>query len=83
MIRDNPRTINIMKWGNKVILKSIILFLLISSVTVADDVTDIIKEIQEKYEDIEYLSADFVQVEKYKLTGSQNETRGKIFIKGV
>jgi len=47
----------------------------------AADVAEIVKEIQEKYEDLEYLSADFIQVEKFKITGSENETRGKIFVK--
>lgn len=61
--------------------KLIFLFFIIVTQTFASDVTKIIKEIQDKYEDIEYLSAEFIQIEKYKITGSQNETRGKIFIK--
>ena len=62
-------------------IKILIIFSVIISQVFAADVTEIIQEIQDKYEDIEYLSAEFVQTEKYKLTGSQNETRGKIFIK--
>lgn len=57
------------------------LLLLFSGILAAQDVKDIVKEIQEKYEDIEYLSADFIQIEQFKLTGSRSETKGKIFIK--
>ncbi len=59
----------------------LILICVLTSGLLSADVTDIIKEIQDKYEDIEYLSAEFVQLEQYKLTGTVNETRGKIFIK--
>ncbi len=63
-------------------MKKLIFFLcLYLSPVMAADITEIIGEIQEKYEDIEYLSAEFIQIDKFKLTGSQNETRGKIFIK--
>lgn len=43
--------------------------------------SEIIEEVQDVYEDIEYLSAEFVQTEQFKLTGSVNETKGKIYIK--
>jgi outer membrane lipoprotein carrier protein len=62
-------------------IRSLIFIFIIVSQALTADVTEIIKEIQEKYEEIEYLSADFVQTEQYKLTGSKNETRGKLFIK--
>ena len=61
--------------------KILSLLLLFSGILAAQDVKDIVKEIQDKYEDIEYLSADFVQTEQFKLTGSRSETKGKIFIK--
>jgi chaperone LolA len=44
-------------------------------------VTKIIKELQDKYEEISNLSAEFIQLEQFKLTGSQTETRGKIYVK--
>jgi len=47
----------------------------------ASSVTKIVKELQDKYEKIAYLSAEFVQIDQFKLTGSQTETRGKKFIK--
>ncbi len=50
-------------------------------VSQAADVKEIVNAIQEKYEDLEYLSATFVQTEEFKLTGSRNETRGKIYVK--
>jgi len=51
------------------------------SVSNGADVKKIVKEIQERYEKTEYLSATFVQMEEFKLTGSRNETRGKIYVK--
>lgn len=62
-------------------IKVLIFTCIIMSQVFSADVTEIIKEIQDKYEEIEYLSAEFVQTEQYKLTGSKNETRGKLFIK--
>ena len=49
--------------------------------TWAQSIDDIIEEIQERYEDLQNLSAEFVQSEHFKLTGSKNETRGKIYVK--
>jgi len=61
----------------KIIVSTILLFSLIN----AQDESDIIEELQDVYEDIEYFSAEFVQKELFKLTGSENETTGKIYIK--
>ena len=47
----------------------------------AQSIDDIVEEIQERYEDLQNLSAEFVQLEYFKLTGSKNETRGKIYVK--
>ena len=47
----------------------------------AASVTKIVKELQDKYEKIANLSADFVQIDKFKLTGSQTETKGKLYVK--
>lgn len=47
----------------------------------AQSIDDIVEEIQERYEDLQNLSAEFVQSEYFKLTGSKNETRGKIYVK--
>ena len=63
------------------LFKIIILTLLLSSFLIAQDESDIIEELQDVYEDIEYFSAEFIQKELFKLTGSQNETTGKIYIK--
>jgi chaperone LolA len=41
----------------------------------------IVNKLQDKYEDLTYLSAEFVQIESFKLTGSENRTSGKIFVK--
>jgi chaperone LolA len=58
----------------------IAIIVLLTSVNAAS-VTKIVKELQNKYEKITNLSAEFVQIDKFKLTGSQTETTGKIFIK--
>ena len=50
--------------------------------TYAASVTKIVKELQDKYEDIDNLTAEFLQIDKFKLTGSQTETKGKIYVKG-
>ncbi len=63
------------------IFKTIISISLLISFVFAQDESDIIEELQDVYEDIEYFSAEFIQKELFKLTGSANETRGKIFIK--
>ena len=65
------------------IVNKILLLMVISLIGVsqAADVKEIVNAIQEKYEDLEYLSATFVQTEEFKLTGSRNETRGKIYVK--
>lgn len=46
----------------------------------SQDVADIIEQVQDKYEDTDFLSAVFKQVEVFKLTGSQSELSGKIYI---
>ena len=63
------------------IFKIIISTLLLISIVIAQDESDIIEELQDVYEDIEYFSAEFIQKELFKLTGSANVTTGKIFIK--
>jgi chaperone LolA len=51
------------------------------TIAAAQSVDDIVEEIQERYENLENLSAEFNQVEKFQLTGSINETSGKIYVK--
>jgi len=63
------------------LFKIIVLLSLLISLVLAQDESDIIEEVQDLYEDIEYFSADFIQKEQFKLTGSENETKGKIYIK--
>ncbi len=60
------------------IMLIVCLFFAISS---AQSVEDIVEEIQERYEGLENLSAEFKQVEIFQLTGSKNETTGKIYVK--
>jgi len=48
----------------------------------AQDVEDIIEDVQEKYDEIKDLSATFKRIETFKLTGTKSETVGKIYIKG-
>jgi len=47
----------------------------------AQDVDDIVEEIQERYDQLKYLSAEFTQIEKFNLTGAENKTSGKIFVR--
>ncbi len=63
-------------------MKRIIIFILaMFLMSGAQDVQDIIEEVQETYDEIDNFAASFKKVEKFKLTGSENETTGKIFIK--
>ena len=60
---------------------SILILFLFITISTAQSVDDIVEEIQERYEDLENLSAEFKQVEFFQLTGSKNETSGKIYVK--
>ncbi|MEJ2545163.1 MAG: outer membrane lipoprotein carrier protein LolA [Calditrichaceae bacterium] len=62
---------NILYWG---------LSLIFMTSLSAADVNKIISKVQDKYDDMKYLTATFKQVETFKLTGSQTETVGKIYI---
>jgi chaperone LolA len=64
-------------------VKRVVLILIagLFSLSSAADVKKIVTEIQDRYDDIKYLSATFVQTEEFKLTGSRNEMRGKIYVK--
>jgi outer membrane lipoprotein carrier protein len=59
----------------------LVLLVLTMQFGLAADVNKIIKNIQKTYDKLDNLSAVFSQIEIYKLTGSQNETTGRIFIK--
>jgi len=61
----------------------ILLFLLLinSSQLAAMDVNKIIKKVQKTYDKMDNLTATFVQIETFKLTGSQTEIAGRIFVK--
>ena len=52
-----------------------------SQLLIAQDVKEIIEEVQERYDELEDMEADFKQIQSFKLTGSKNETQGKIYIK--
>ena len=56
------------------------LILIFATNMIAADVNKIISEVQDKYNDMKYLTAVFKQVETFKLTGSQTESVGKIYI---
>ncbi len=58
-----------------------LIFVITSFGIAKQDESEIIEEVQDVYEEIEFLSADFVQTEQFKLTGSVNEIKGKIYIK--
>ena len=61
----------------------IFLFVIIAAgISWAQDVEDIVEEIQEKYEDIENFAANFVQIEQFLVTGAKNEVSGQIYVKG-
>ena len=66
-------------------LKNILILglsLIIVSSLSAADVNKIISKVQDKYDKMKYLTATFKQVETFKLTGSQTENVGKIYIAG-
>jgi chaperone LolA len=48
----------------------------------SQDVGDIIEDVQETYDEVDDMSATFKRIESFKITGSVNETSGKIYIKG-
>ncbi len=68
-----------MKTHNIILMTVIFIF---SIALQAEDVNDIIENVQETYEDMDYLSATFKQIETFKLTGSVSETIGKIYVSG-
>lgn len=57
------------------------ILLLIVSIGMAQDVKDIIDNVQETYDAIHDLSASFQRVESFQLTGTVNETGGELYIK--
>ncbi len=71
------------RFGLKKITSLCILLALFFSLNglAAADVNKIIKKVQNTYDDMDNLTASFVQVETFKLTGTQTETAGKIYIK--
>lgn len=63
------------------IIQITLLILFIVQINFAQDVDDIIEDVQETYDDMEDLSATFKQIESFKLTGTVSETTGKIYVK--
>jgi chaperone LolA len=59
----------------------VMILLLTNTFLFAQDVEDIIEEVQEKYEDLDDLQATFKQIETFKITGTRSETLGKFYIK--
>ena len=57
-----------------------LVFLFIQNIF-GQNVKDIIEEVQETYDNLDDISASFKRIETFKLTGSVNETSGKIYIK--
>ncbi|RMH61233.1 MAG: outer membrane lipoprotein carrier protein LolA [Calditrichaeota bacterium] len=70
---------NKMEYVMKCLLVSV-LFLLPVLLS-AQDVEDIIEDVQERYEDMENFSALFKRVETFQLTGTVSETVGKVWVK--
>lgn len=62
-----------------------VLFVLVSFTTLlmAADVNKIIENVQKTYDKMNNLTATFRQIETFKLTGSQTETIGKIYVSGA
>lgn len=56
-------------------------FIICTPLLYAQDVEDIIEEVQDKYNEIDDIQARFTQIETFKITGSVSETKGTIFIK--
>jgi len=67
--------------GKSVSIKIVLIFFSLIVISPAQSVDDIVEEIQERYENLENLSAEFKQVEHFQLTGSKNETSGNIYVK--
>ncbi len=58
------------------------IFLLLLTISgFAANVNKIIKNVQKTYDNMDQLSATFVQVQTFKITGSVSETFGKIYVK--
>ncbi len=62
-------------------MKQLLLLILLSLPLVAQDVEDIIEEVQDRYEDMENFTAMFKRLETFKLTGTVSETVGKVWVK--
>jgi chaperone LolA len=67
---------------NKIQIALLIVLTIIAAPSLATDVNDIIEEVQDRYDDIDYLSAQFSQIETFELTGAQSQLSGKIYIAG-
>ncbi len=65
----------------KMMLVFTIFLFLVFQATAADDVNDIIKNVQKTYDKMENLTASFRQVDTFSITGSVSEASGRIFIK--
>lgn len=65
----------------KYIMSMCLVFLAVQY-SVAQDVKDIIDNVQDTYNDLKDMSATFNRTESFKLTGSVNKTAGKIYVKG-
>ena len=59
----------------------VILLAFIATAFADESASKILKKIVKKYDKIDNLTAEFIHTEYFKLTGSKNETTGKIYIK--
>jgi len=66
-------------FGNRLIIISLISILFMSAP--AEDAKEIIKKVQEKYESIQDLKADFQQIQIWTLTGVADTVKGKLYLK--
>lgn len=62
------------------VLKIIVFNIFLITSIFGQDVNDIIGDVQDTYDEIDNFSAVFKRVETFKITGSQTETLGKIYI---
>lgn len=65
---------------NKSILITILISVLLAFSLNADDAGDIIEKVQKTYDKMDNFSAAFRQIERFKITGSESETVGRIYV---
>ncbi len=65
---------------NKSMIFTFFIALLTAFFLFADDAEDIIEKVQKTYDKMDNFSAAFKQIERFKITGSESETIGRIYV---